>query len=145
MNEAKAARKQFLRFALVGTAGFFVDEGTLAVMRNIAGFGPLGGRAVSILTAMTFTWLGNRTLTFAAHAAKGPAAMAREWLRFIGANSFGALVNYGVYAGLVGFAPSPFDNAYLATAIGALVGLLFNFTLSKTLVFRAHRHEGARD
>lgn len=145
MNGLTSTRKQFLRFALVGTAGFFVDEGTLAVMRNIVGLGPFGGRAVSILTAMTFTWLGNRTLTFAAHAARGPAAMFREWLRFIGANSFGALVNYGVYAALVGFAPVPLDNAYLATAIGAAVGLLFNFTLSKTLVFRAHRHQGAAD
>ena len=136
-----ATRSQFLRFAVVGAAGFVVDEGVLALMRNLLGMDPFTGRAISILSAMTFTWWGNRTLTFRSHAARGAAAGFGEWLRFVAANSVGALVNYGSYAGLLRFAPAPLNNAYLATAIGVGIGLIFNFTLSRTLVFRAHEQD----
>ena len=64
-----------------------------------------------------------------------------EWLRFVAANSFGALLNYGTYAALLRFAPAPLDNPYLATAIGVGVGMVFNFAASRALVFRAHRPE----
>ena len=136
-------RAQFLRFAVVGAAGFVVDEGVLALMRNLFGLDPFTGRAISILSAMTFTWWGNRTLTFRSHAAHGAMAGFGEWLRFVAANSVGALVNYGSYAALLRLAPAPLNNAYLATAIGVGIGLIFNFTLSRTLVFRAHEHEDA--
>jgi len=138
-----STRSQFLRFALVGAAGFLVDEGVLALMRNLFGLDPFAARAISILTAMTFTWWGNRALTFRAQAARGPAAVLREWLRFVAANGLGALINYGTFAALLRLAPAPLDNAYLATAIGVGVGLVFNFTLSRIYVFRAHRHDGA--
>ena len=93
------------------------------------------------MVAMTFTWWGNRTMTFAAHAATGLRGIFHEWLRFVAANGLGAIVNYTTYATLHAFAPAPFDNKYLALAAGVGVGLIFNFTLSKTLVFRAHRHD----
>ena len=131
-------QSRFLRFAAVGAAGFVVDESVLAVMQRLVGLDPYSARAISIVAAMSFTWWGNRNLTFREHAAEGTAAIAREWLRFVAANSVGALVNYGTYAALVRFAPWPANNAYLATAIGVGIGLLFNFTLSKRLVFRAH-------
>ena len=135
-------RSQFLRFALVGGAGFFVDEGVLLLMHRLIGLGALEGRIVSILCAMSFTWWGNRSITFREHAARGTLAVAGEWLRFVAANSLGALINYATFAALVGFAPTPFDNPYLATAAGVAVGLVFNFTLSRTLVFRAHGTDG---
>jgi putative flippase GtrA len=135
-------RAQFLRFAMVGGAGFFVDEAVLAAMRNLFGLGLLSGRAVSILCAMTFTWWGNRNLTFQHHAARGFPAIAREWLRYVAANSLGATLNYGTYAVLVHVAPAPVDNPYLATAIGVGIGMVSNFTLSRFVVFRAHHHKG---
>ena len=136
----RTVRGQFLRFALVGAAGFPIDEGVLALMHGVFGLDPLVARVISISVAMTFTWWGNRMLTFRVEAAEGPAAMAREWLRFVGANGLGALINYGTFAALLRMAPPPFDNAYLATAIGVGVGLIFNFTLSRIYVFRAHHH-----
>lgn len=148
MSETRLAdssmRTQFLRFALVGAAGFLVDEGVLVLMHSILGLDPLVARAISILTAMTFTWWGNRILTFRMQAAQGGAAILREWLRFVGANALGALINYATFAALLRFAPAPLDNAYLAAAIGVGVGLVFNFTLSRIYVFRAHRHSGTR-
>ena len=86
---------------------------------------------------MTFTWWGNRTLTFAEHAARGSSsAILREWFKFILANALGAVVNYGTYTLLVALAPAPFNNPLLATAIGVAIGLVFNFTLSKRFVFK---------
>lgn len=133
---AQLQQSRFLRFAVVGSGGFVVDESVLFVMQRFVGLDPLTGRVISILAAMTFTWWGNRNLTFHDHKAFGAAAMAREWIRFVAANLLGALINYGSFAALVHFAPAPANNAYLATAIGVAVGLLFNFTLSKRLVFR---------
>jgi putative flippase GtrA len=132
------ARSQFLRFGLVGGAGFVVDETVLAIFHYSIGLDRYSARAISIFCAMTFTWWGNRNLTFAEHAATGGVAdVAREWFKFVLANALGAVVNYATYSLFVSFAPAPFSNPLLATAIGVGVGLIFNFTLSKRFVFRS--------
>jgi putative flippase GtrA len=131
-------RSRFLRFAVVGGAGFLVDEAVLTILHYLIGLDRYSARAVSIFCAATFTWWGNRNLTFSEHAASGGAAeLAREWLKFMAANGVGALVNYATYTLCVSFAPAPFGNPLLATAIGVGVGLVFNFTLSKRFVFQA--------
>jgi putative flippase GtrA len=131
-------RHPFVRFGLVGAAGYVVDAGALALATQQLGLDPYRGRALSIAVAMTATWLGNRYFTFAAARARGSfSAIAQEALKFAGANLVGAAVNYGVYAALVGLAPHPWNNPFLAQVIGVLAGLVFNFTLSRLLVFRA--------
>jgi len=128
----------FVRFGMVGGAGFVVDEAILALGHYGLGLDPYVARAISILGAMTFTWWGNRTFTFAQHAAsESAAAIAREWFKFVLANVLGAAVNFATFTLLVRFAPVPLSNPLLATAIGVGVGLVFNFTLSKRFVFRA--------
>ena len=92
--------------------------------------------------AVTFTWWGNRTFTFHDQKSEGHKGMLTEWARFVATNSFGAAANFAVFFSLVYFAPWPFSlmradlRAYPALAVGVLVGLIFNFTLSKKLVFR---------
>ena len=131
-------RSRFLRFGVVGGAGFVVDETVLTILHYLIGLDRYSARAISIFCAATFTWWGNRNLTFAEHAAIGGVSeLAREWAKFMAANGVGALVNYGAYTLLVSFAPAPLSNPLLATAIGVGVGLVFNFTLSKRFVFRA--------
>ena len=131
-------RSRFARFGTVGAAGFVVDEAVLTIAHYAFGLDPYLARAISIFCAMTFTWWGNRTLTFAEHAARGGAAeLVAEWFKFVLANAVGALVNYATYTVLVRFAPHPLDHPLVATAIGVGVGLVFNFTLSKRFVFKA--------
>jgi putative flippase GtrA len=131
-------RAPFVRFAMVGAAGFVVDETVLTIGHYLLGLDPYVARAVSIFVAMTFTWWGNRTFTFAAHAAgESVGAVAREWLAFVLANALGAAVNYAAYTLLVRFFPAPLSNPLLAAAIGVGVGMVFNFTLSKRFVFKA--------
>ncbi len=140
MNAARyLLRHSFIRFALVGAAGYVVDAGFLAFDTNVLKLNFEAGRACSIFVAMCCTWLGNRYLTFPERRARSLSGAAQEWLKFVGANLVGAVVNYSVYAILVRYAGHPFDNKFVAQACGVLAGLIFNFTLSKTLVFRGPR------
>lgn len=132
----RLCRHSFIRFGLVGAAGYVVDAFVLALGINHLGLDPYRGRVLSIAAAMTATWAGNRYFTFAARRARGSfSAIAQEGLKFAGANLVGAAVSYGVYAALVAFAPPPFANPFLAQAVSVFAGMIFNFVLSRTLVF----------
>jgi putative flippase GtrA len=127
----------FMRFGMVGGIGFIVDTSVLAFDTGILGFGFLLGRAISIFAGMCCTYLGNRYLTFADKRAHGGPAILREWLTFVAANSVGAVVNYGVSALVVYLLPPPLNDKYVGLVCGVLVGMCFNFTLSKRLVFKS--------
>lgn len=127
---------RFLRFAFVGTLGFVVNEAALWLALRALGLNPYVGGVFSFVVAATFTWWGNRILTFPERAAGSRRAMASEWLRFLAANGLGFLVNYAVYATLISLASRPLNNPFLALAFGTIAGLLFNFTLSNKMVFR---------
>lgn len=120
----------FLRFAAVGAAGFVVNEAGLYVAIHLLGLGRDAAWFFAFVPAVTFTWWGNRTLTFAAQASR---AWLKEWGRFVATNALGAGVNLAVYETLIHL--TRLDPA-LALAAGVLCGLVFNFTLSKRVVFR---------
>jgi putative flippase GtrA len=127
---------RFLRFSAVGAAGFLVNEAALFLAQKFLHAGPHLGWFLAFIPAVTFTWWGNRTFTFADKASAGHLGMLAEWVRFVATNGLGAAANFAVYELLIGLAPWPLNVPYLALAIGILVGLVFNFTLSKRLVFR---------
>jgi putative flippase GtrA len=131
------SRLSILRFAVVGACGYVVGATVLAVTTGPLKLDFAAGNALSIFIAMAFTWQGNRYFTFPERRARGLAGALQEWLKFMGANAVGALANYLTALLLVHYAAAPFSNKFLAQAIGVLVGLIFNFTLSKTLVFKA--------
>jgi putative flippase GtrA len=126
----------FLRFALVGGAGFFVNAAAFWIALNVLHLGKDIAWFFAFVPAVTFTWWGNRTITFHEHASVGFRDTLYEWMRFVVANGFGALVNYAAYETLIHWALWPLNNPYAALAIGVLVGMVFNFTLSKRVVFR---------
>jgi putative flippase GtrA len=130
---ARRSLGQFLRFGLVGTAGFVVDAAPLTAAMAL-GLGPYGGRVVSYLAAVTFTWAMNRRFTF---AGADPRRGTAQWGRFVAANGAGALVNYGTYAALVALVPFVAARPVLGVAVGSVAGLVFNFTFSKLWVFRS--------
>jgi putative flippase GtrA len=124
-----------LRFAVIGALGMPVDWGVLQLMVHW-GTGPYFGRMISWFCAATFTWAGNRYFTFAAARARSFTGTVKEWGRFLAANAVGGLVNVGLYSVLVRFAPPPFNGLTVALVCGVLLGLVFNFTLSKKVVFK---------
>lgn len=126
----------FVRFGLVGGAGFFVNEAALLIAHGALHAGPNLSWLIAFAPSVTFTWWGNRKLTFAAHASRGLRAGMAEWARFVATNSLGALANFLVYAALIRWAPKPLSVAYIALGVGVLAGMVFNYTLSKKLVFR---------
>lgn len=129
------SRLSILRFAVIGALGMPVDWGVLQLMVHW-GTGPYLGRMISWFCAASFTWAGNRYFTFAATRARGLAGTVQEWGRFLVANAVGGLVNVGLYSVLVRFAPPPFNDLTVALVCGVLLGLVFNFTLSRKVVFK---------
>ena len=113
-----------------------VNEAALWIALHLLRLNAYLGGVFSFFVAVTFTWWGNRTLTFAAHAARGGGSIAKEWLAFVTANGIGFLVNYSVYAILVAIGPKPLDSPFVALVFGTLAGLVFNFILSSRFVFR---------
>ena len=127
----------FLRFAFIGATGFVANEAVLYVAIHGLGLGAYAGGIFAFLITVTYTWFGNRMLTFHREAATGALPILEEWAKYVAANTLGFVVNYTVYVTLVTFAPAPFNSPYLALAFGTLSGMVFNFTLSKRFVFRS--------
>lgn len=129
---ATSTQVQFLRFAMVGAAGFGVDAGTLYAAMHYAGANHYVGRLISYLAAASFTWALNRRYTFHANRSSGKLL---EWIRFLISNSAGGLLNYGTYAVLVASVSTVFAHPVLGVAAGSFAGLLANFALSRQFVF----------
>lgn len=122
---------QFIRFALVGAAGFAVDASALYLAMHF-GAGHYSGRVISYLAAATFTWALNRRYTF---KAQQDSNLFREWIKFLAANLVGGMVNYSTYAALVAASTMVANWPILGVAAGSVAGLVVNFTLSRRLVF----------
>lgn len=131
---------RFLRFALVGTLGFAVDAGVLALLlaSGIAGFHT--GRCLSFLAAASFTWALNRRFTFADPEGKGGSGTrGGQWARYVAAMTAGAALNYAVYALVLHVLGYSVLLAPLAVAAGSIAGLGLNFLSASRLVFAARR------
>ncbi len=124
---------QFLRFGVVGTAGFVMDAGVLYAMLAL-GAGPYGGRVVSYLAAASLTFALNRAWTFRS-AARAP--VARQWGAFVALNLLGFVANYGTYAALIAGSAMVAAHPVLGVAAGSLAGMFINFALSRRFVFKA--------
>jgi putative flippase GtrA len=129
-------RHSFIRFAVIGGLGYLLAILLLALFTGWLKWDFAPANALTIFLTMMFTWLGNRYLTFAERRSRTLSGTLQEWLKFMGANGLGALINYLAALALVHYAAAPFNNRFLAQAVGVATGLVFNFTLSHTLVFR---------
>jgi putative flippase GtrA len=127
-----SAQVQFLRFAMVGTAGFVVDAAALYATMHYTGANHYAGRLVSYLLAASFTWALTRRYTFQAQRS---ASRLGEWARFLVSNALGGLLNYATYAVLVVSSSTVFAHPVLGVAAGSIAGLLVNFLLSRRFVF----------
>ena len=132
---ARLSQMSILRFAVIGALGMPVDWAALHLFLHL-GTGPYFGRVLAWLVAATFTWAGNRYFTFADQRSHSFTGTMAEWGRFLAANAVGGLVNVGLYSVMLRFAPPPFNDINLAFVSGVLLGLAFNFVLSKKMVFR---------
>jgi putative flippase GtrA len=134
---AVSSFRQFLRFGMVGAAGFLVDAGTLWTVRRVIDLDLYSARGISYLAAATATWALNRRYTFIAAPRR---AALRQWLCFLIVNLGGGAVNYSTYAALIAFTPLAQLPAWLgptlAVGAGSLAGLAVNFVTSRRWVFK---------
>ena len=126
-----AMMRQFLRFGIVGFAGFLVDNATVYGLRGAIGLYWSG--LAAYLAAATCTWALNRVWTF---RGSGSGPVHRQWAAFLAANALGFVLHRGVYFALISFSPLCAQNPVLAIFAGTLAGMFVNFHLSRTVVFK---------
>lgn len=126
---------RLLSFGMVGGIGFAVDAGVLAVLFHGAGVDPYAARVVSFACAVTMTWWLNRCFTFRDQRAE-LGGQRNEFMRYIAAQVLGALANLAVYTALLVAVDALAQRPVAALAIGAVAGLVVNYTLSVLFVFR---------
>ncbi|MGH7029706.1 MAG: GtrA family protein [Stellaceae bacterium] len=123
--------KQLLRFAAVGVVGFLVNVASVYTLENRVGLYAAG--AAAFVAAASVTWLANRSWTFRDRAR---VAASRQWVIYLGVSLIGFAFYYATYAALVALVPLCRLFPVLPVASGSLAGLLANFTLSRSVVFR---------
>ncbi len=120
-----------LRFAVVGVIGFGVDGLSLTLLMAL-GLPPLIARPPAFLIAVTATFLLNRVFTFADRRA---TSVQGEAAGYLAVQVVGALINYGVFAAVLGLVPA--IHPLLALAAGSIAGMVFNFAVLRTLVYKS--------
>ena len=123
---------QFCMFGTVGLIGLVLDTAAVYGLRSLLGL--YGAGLVAFFVAASGTWFCNRTWTFRGQG--GTAPWYRQWIRFLGANMSGFVLNRGVYTILVTFVAAAAREPVIAVAAGAVAGMTVNFNMSRRLVFR---------
>ena len=126
-------RRQLLLFSMAGIVGLVVDVAVLYAALSL-GAGFYGGRVISFLAAAFTTWLVNRRFTFTAPEA---LPLWKEWLRYLYAMTFGAIVNYLAYVATLHLLPMAWWLPMLGVAVGSVCGLFVNFFLARQWVFKS--------
>ena len=127
--------RRFALFCVGGGLAFLVDAGVLHLLASVLGVNPYLARLFSFSSAVTTTWLFNRTLTFA-DAKDGALHWTREWGRYVVSQLGGFSVNYGVYALLLWALPLFRQWPVLGVAAGSATGMVVNYLLARHFVFR---------
>jgi dolichol-phosphate mannosyltransferase len=123
---------RFLSFAVVGAIGVMVHLAVLALLRESTAFGFGAEQTVATIVAMVFNFELNNAITYADQRLKGPR-LWRGLLLFMLVCGVGAVANIGI-------AKSLYDSHTawsVAGAMGAAIGVVWNYAVSATLVWRA--------
>lgn len=89
-------------------------------------------RALSFFSAMTTTWLINRTITF---SVSDQLSIHHEFIRYFLTSLIGGAVNLLIYLLLIYSFSPPALILPLVVAIGSLAGMILNYLLAKQLIY----------
>jgi dolichol-phosphate mannosyltransferase len=123
---------RFLSFAAVGAIGVMVHLTVLGLLRKTTGLGFETEQTIATIVAMVFNFELNNAITYADQRLRGPR-LWRGLLLFMLVCGVGAVANIGV-------AKTLYDSHTawsLAGAMGAVIGVVWNYAVSSTLVWRA--------
>jgi putative flippase GtrA len=127
---------QAVRYGLVGFVGLFVNITVMNDTRSLVSLQLAG--ALAYVAAASVTWALHRTFTFRGHAPRRVRRVdiGRQWLVFVAVNVVGGAVYYGIFWSLTTHVAPCRANPVIAICAGGTVGLIVNFLMSRSFVFR---------
>jgi len=124
--------QRFFSFALVGSLGVLVHLMVLGGLRQTTGLGFEIEQTIATLVAMVFNFQLNNAITYREQRLRGPR-LWRGLLVFMLVCGVGAIANIGIAQVLY----ESRATWTVAGAIGAMIGVVWNYAVSSTLVWRA--------
>jgi putative flippase GtrA len=128
----RAELTRFLRYCVVGTAGFITDATVLLALVHGFAMNPLLARVFSFSLAVMLTFALNQHWTFPAGRRQGLIA---SFATYLGVQGLGLACNAAIYAVAILALPAPFNAPLFALAIASAVALAVNYGGAKRLVF----------
>ncbi len=123
---------RFISFALVGALGVLVNLAVLTIGLKLVGLTFEVAQAIATVVAMVCNFQLNNEITYRDQRLRGPR-LWRGLLLFMLVCGFGAVANVGIAQVLY-----ERDTAWsIAGGIGAVIGVVWNYAVSATLVWRA--------
>jgi dolichol-phosphate mannosyltransferase len=123
---------RFISFALVGALGVVVHLAVLTAVLKLTGIRFESAQAIATVVAMVFNFQLNNEITYRDQKLRGPR-LWRGLLLFMLVCGIGAIANIGIAKALY----EGNTTWSVAGAIGAVIGVVWNYAVSATLVWRA--------
>lgn len=131
--------REISKFGVIGLIAYVIDLSVFNFLRFADGQGilydkPLTAKALSVITATTFAYFGNRHWTF---RKRSRTTFKREYTLFIGINAVGmviALTCLWISHYVLGFQSALADNIS-ANGVGLVLGTMFRFWAYHNWVF----------
>ncbi len=137
---SSSTRAAFFRFALVGVTISVIDAGLVYLLKDLPGMNVYLARVFSYAAAMATGYVLNRYFTF--HHVDFGRNLIDQLVRFFSVHSVGGLLNFGVFSLVVYFGEQADLTRFwssvmplLGVWLGGVVGMCFNFLVSRKLVF----------
>jgi dolichol-phosphate mannosyltransferase len=123
---------RFFSFGLVGALGVVVHLIVLGSLRKTTILGFEAEQTIATVVAMVFNFQLNNAITYRDQRLRGPR-LWRGLLLFMVVCGFGAIANVGIAEVLY----DQHTNWTVAGGIGAMIGVVWNYAVSATLVWRS--------
>ncbi len=115
VNPKEAER--FFKFLVVGTIGFVVDFGTLALLKEVVGLATIYANTISFTAAVISNFTFNRFWTY-------PDSRTKKVLSQVGQFAFVSLIGLGLNNAILLSLEGPFDLLLINNDIDAIRGYI---------------------
>ena len=123
---------RFLAFCMVGGLGVGMHLAVLTAARDVGGIGFGQAQVAATVVAMVFNFWLNNSLTYRDTRLRGPL-LWRGLVIFMLVCGLGAIANVGIARALYDTSGTGWN---MAGATGAIIGVVWNYAVSATLVWR---------
>jgi dolichol-phosphate mannosyltransferase len=124
---------RFISFGLVGTLGVLVHLAVLSSALKLGGLGFEAAQLIATVVAMAFNFQLNNEITYRDQRLRRGPRLWRGLLVFMLVCGVGAVANVSIAETLY----DTHTNWSVAGAVGAVIGVVWNYAVSSTLVWRA--------